>query len=93
MSTELLERPTIDTQDTDGDLAHIVLEGWHVPNEDGEKEFVSTENSVVDGTVFGTPVKALCGFEWIPGKNPHKLPMCPSCVEIARERGWNVPTD
>jgi len=30
----------------------------------------------------GTPVKALCGKEWIPTRDPEKFPVCPTCKEI-----------
>jgi hypothetical protein len=41
--------------------------------------------------VNGTAVKALCGKIWVPGRNPKRYPICPTCKEIAEGRGWKVP--
>ena len=74
----------------DGDherMAHIVLEG--VTTDDGE--FVSAGNSVVAGMINGTAVKALCGKIWVPGRDPKKYPLCPTCKDIAESMGWKVP--
>jgi hypothetical protein len=74
----------------DGDherMAHIVLEG--VSADDGE--FISAGPSVVEGIVNGTPVRALCGKVWVPGRDPKKYPLCPTCKEIAQQMGWAVP--
>ena len=32
--------------------------------------------------VNGTPVRALCGKVWVPGRDPGKFPVCPECREI-----------
>jgi hypothetical protein len=74
----------------DGDherMAHIVLEG--VSTDDGE--FVSAGPTVVEGIVMGTPVRALCGKIWVPGRDPKKYPLCHTCKEIAEQMGWAVP--
>jgi hypothetical protein len=41
--------------------------------------------------VNGTAVKALCGKIWVPGRNPKRYPLCPTCKEIAEARGWTIP--
>jgi hypothetical protein len=74
----------------DGDherMAHIVLEG--VRTEEGE--FVEAGPTVVEGIVNGTPVRALCGKVWVPGRDPKRYPLCPTCKEMAESRGWAVP--
>jgi hypothetical protein len=74
----------------DGDherMAHIVLEG--VSADDGE--FISAGPTVVEGIVNGTPVRALCGKVWVPGRDPKKYPLCPTCKEIAEQMGWAIP--
>lgn len=68
-------------------LTHIVLEGYK-PSED---EFVSVGNSVVEGMINDTPVKALCGKVWVPKNDPQRYPICPTCKEIAASKGWSVP--
>jgi hypothetical protein len=74
----------------DGDherMSHIVLEGFKPDKGD----FVSAGPSVVEGMVNGTAVKALCGKIWVPGRNPKRYPLCPTCKEIAEARGWKIP--
>ncbi len=68
-------------------FTHIVLEGYTPP--DGE--FVPVENSVVDGMINSTPVRALCGKVWVPGRDPQRYPICPTCKEIAASLGWSLP--
>ena len=69
-------------------FTHIVLEGY-TPK--GTEDFVPVGNSVVEGMINGTAVRALCGKEWVPGKDPGKFPVCPTCVEVAESLGWDVP--
>lgn len=42
----------------------------------------SAEARVFDAMVNGTPITALCGYVWIPHRDPAKLPVCPKCEEI-----------
>jgi len=82
-------RPTPDLDDGDHDrMAHIVLEGY-TPKAGGE--FVSLGPSVVEGMVNQTPVRALCGKEWVPGRDPARYGLCPTCKEIAESMGWELP--
>ena len=37
---------------------------------------------VLEARINGTPVEALCGYQWIPSKDPQKLPICPKCKEV-----------
>src|ERR1700752_329422 len=62
-------RPAPDLDDGDHDrMAHIVLEGYTPKGGD----FVSAGPSVVEGIVNGTAVRALCGKEWVPGRDPKR---------------------
>ena len=81
-------RPDPDLDDGDHDrMAHIVLEGY--TPKDGE--YVSAGPSVVEGIVNGTAVRALCGKEWVPGRDPKRYGLCPTCKEIAESMGWKIP--
>ncbi len=74
----------------DGDhdrMAHIVLEGFRLDDD----KFLSAGPSVVEGIVEGTPVTALCGKVWVPGRDPARYQVCPTCKEIALARGWTLP--
>ena len=81
-------RPAPDLEDGDHDrMAHIVLEGYTPKGGD----FVSVGPSVVEGMVNRTAVRALCGKEWVPGRNPGRYGLCPTCKEIAEGMGWKIP--
>jgi hypothetical protein len=88
--TDLTVSPVRSDPMLDGDherMAHIVLEGFKPEAGD----FVSTGPSVVEGLVNGTAVKALCGKVWVPGRDPKKYRVCPTCKEIAEAQGWKLP--
>ena len=40
------------------------------------------KEKIVESAVLGTPVHALCGKIWVPGRDPEKFPVCPICQEI-----------
>jgi hypothetical protein len=87
-------RPRPDPDDGDHDrMAHIVLEGYTPKKGEGAGEFVSAGPSVVEGIVNSTPVRALCGKEWVPGRDPKRYGLCPTCKEIAESMGWKVPAN
>lgn len=97
MSVEIQERPLvgITPSDQNGDhdrFSHIVLEGWHHLDEDGERtgDFTPADNSVVDGMVTGKPVKALCGKVWVPNGDPGKYQTCPTCLDVVKRNGWKL---
>ena len=85
--TPVRPEPTIDEGDHER-MAHIVLEGFRPK----EGDFIATGTNVVEGMVTGTPVKALCGKVWVPGRDPRRFPVCPTCAEIAAGMGWQVPS-
>jgi hypothetical protein len=40
------------------------------------------KDKIVESAVTGTPVIALCGKVWVPGRDPQKFPVCPDCKRI-----------
>ena len=40
------------------------------------------KDKILESAISGKPVKALCGKMWIPGRDPEKFPICPTCKEI-----------
>jgi hypothetical protein len=52
--------------------------------------YVRTENNTPPPR-GGTPVIALCGKVWVPGRDPDKYPVCPECKEIYE--GIREPND
>ncbi len=55
------------------------------PLEPGDHErfahYVRKEK-ILESALSGTPVGALCGKVWVPGRDPKKFPVCPLCKEI-----------
>jgi hypothetical protein len=49
------------------------------------------KNKIMDSAMSGTPVVALCGKVWVPGRDPKKFPVCPTCKEIYQ--GLRAPQD
>ena len=74
-------------QDDHERMTHIVLEGFRPKKGD----YVPAGPTVVEGMVNGTAVQALCGKIWVPGRDPKRYPLCPTCKEIATGMGWKVP--
>ena len=64
--TDLLTRPELEEDD-----------GGH----DRFSHYVKKEK-IVESAVLGIPVIALCGKTWVPGRDPQKFPVCPTCQEI-----------
>jgi hypothetical protein len=40
------------------------------------------KEKIVESAVTGKPVIALCGKVWVPGRDPQKFQVCPTCKEI-----------
>jgi hypothetical protein len=89
MSSEVeVAAPRLSVDDGDHDrFTHIVLEG--LTPDDGE--FVPINNSVIEGIVNATPVRALCGKVWVPGRDPQRYPVCPTCQQLVEQLGWSLP--
>lgn len=49
------------------------------------------KNKIMESALSGAPVVALCGKVWIPGRDPKKFPVCPTCRELLDE--WFPPED
>ena len=60
--------PVLDRSDTDNPEEHKHIVNQHLPG-----------NSIADAIIFGTEITALCGYRWIPTKDPDKYPLCQSC--------------
>lgn len=49
------------------------------------------KEKIMESALSGEPVTALCGKVWIPGRDPKKFPVCPTCQEIYD--GLRAPQD
>ncbi len=52
--------------------AHIVKVG---PGENAAAK-------ILEARVTGTPIEALCGYVWVPSRDPKRLPMCEECKNV-----------
>ena len=52
---------------------------------DGDHErfaHYAPKDKIVEASVMGTPITALCGKVWVPSRDPSRFPVCPECKEI-----------
>jgi hypothetical protein len=70
------------TSTLDRELEEL-LSGEQVDEGDHDRfaHYVRKEK-IVESAVTGKPVIALCGKVWVPGRDPSKFPVCPTCKEI-----------
>lgn len=54
----------------------------HEPGDHERFSHYVRKEKIVESAVLGTPVIALCGKVWIPGRDPKNFPVCPACKEI-----------
>jgi len=40
------------------------------------------KDKILKSALSGKPVIALCGKIWVPGRDPEKFPVCPTCKDI-----------
>lgn len=40
------------------------------------------KEKIMESALSGEPVTALCGKVWVPGRDPKRFPVCPTCKEI-----------
>lgn len=40
------------------------------------------KDKILTSALSGKPVIALCGKVWVPGRDPEKFPVCPTCKDI-----------
>lgn len=71
--TQTVEHVQTTTTDVPEDAAHIVP----VPPDQPD---LSPQAYVLRARIEGFPVTAICGYTWVPEKNPEPLPVCSSCM-------------
>lgn len=78
------ERTIVETQTTSdkGSATHMV---WMPP--EIQKEYGSPQAYVMYCRVEGVACRALCGYVWIPNKNPENHPICQECKHIYETMG------
>lgn len=61
------------TQTGSGSVAHIVVR---------RPDDATAQAYVLEARILGTPITALCGYVWVPHKNPSSLPVCEACKTL-----------
>jgi hypothetical protein len=82
--TDVLIQPNLtdpETQNEEPTETHIV---GPLYTDDGK---IPGRARILDAMVNGTPVEALCGFVWVPTKNPDNHPLCERCKAIVDRQG------
>lgn len=73
-STETINDPRTAGGGTDGEhYAHIVARPDDEP---------SASAYVTKARVLGIEIEALCGYRWIPSRDPERHPVCPLCKAL-----------
>jgi len=52
------------------------------PGDEERFAHYAERDKIMEASVFGTPLVALCGKVWVPSRDPSKFPVCPECKEI-----------
>ncbi|MCW2758079.1 MAG: hypothetical protein JWO46_1825 [Nocardioidaceae bacterium] len=82
-ATDELVRTT--TTDAPDEAAHIV----YIP----EGMDVTAHALVLAARIEGFEIQALCGYRWIPRRDPEPLPVCVKCAEIFNAAGHQGKPD
>ena len=72
---------TVGGQSSGSTLLEEVTQNVEPGDHERNSHYVRKEK-IVESAVLGTPVIALCGKVWVPGRDPQKFPVCPTCKEI-----------
>ena len=72
MPAEVDVEPDVDTETGEPANAHIVK----------TKRGENAAAKVLEARINGTPLEALCGFVWVPSRDPKTLPVCEECKSI-----------
>ena len=75
------DRDTIGGQSSGDTLLEEQIQFLEPGDHERFSHYVRREK-IVESAVLGTPVIALCGKVWVPGRDPEKFPICPTCREI-----------
>lgn len=76
-----LDADKIGGQTAGGTLLEEQIQNMEPGDHERYAHYVRKEK-IVESAVLGTPVVALCGKTWVPGRDPEKFPVCPTCKEI-----------
>lgn len=55
------------------------------------KAHIAPAGDVTEAYVTGREITALCGYKWVPSRDPAGLPVCPDCKAIALAMTGGLP--
>lgn len=76
-----IDRDTIGGQSSGDTLVEEQIQFVEPGDHERFSHYVRKEK-IIESAVLGSPVVALCGKVWVPGRDPEKFPICPTCKEI-----------
>lgn len=88
MSTPTFEPDTVGSTIVE---ERVESEYRYDPGDEERFAHYAERDKIMEASVFGTPLTALCGKVWVPGRNPDRFPVCPTCKEIYE--GLRAPQD
>lgn len=68
----------------------IRLSDPELDDDDSIAHIVEPRDKLAEAIILGTLVEALCGWVFVPTKDPKSLPVCSKCVDVLNERGGDV---
>lgn len=78
--SDLATTPTVDVDlDTDEETETGEPTAAHIVK---VKRGENAAAVVLEARINGTPVEALCGFVWVPSRDPKRLPVCQECKAV-----------
>ena len=76
------ESPTGGTDVLDRELEKLLEEEQVDEGDHDRYSHYVKKDKILKSALSGKPVIALCGKVWLPGRDPEKFPLCPTCKEI-----------
>lgn len=77
--TDVLIQPNLTDPETENDnpaVSHFV---GPLYTDEGK---ISGRTRILEAMINGTPIEALCGFVFVPSRNPDNRPICDRCKAI-----------
>jgi hypothetical protein len=75
----------------DRELEELLREENLEPGDHERFSHYVRKEKILESALSGEPVVALCGKVWVPGRDPNRFPVCPTCKEIYQ--GLRAPQD
>ncbi|HAA79665.1 MAG TPA: DUF3039 domain-containing protein [Microbacteriaceae bacterium] len=76
------ESPSGGTDVLDRELEKLLKEEQVDEGDHDRYSHYVKKDKILKSALSGKPVIALCGKIWVPGRDPEKFPLCPTCKEI-----------